>query len=77
MRLHHRIAQVSSARPRHFGRAARVSRREFAFAHALEEVEILFSRPVAIRLSFARFGQGAAMLANLLAVEVIDVGLPS
>ena len=48
---------------------------KFPGAHALEQIQILFDRAVAIRAVFARFGQRAAILANLLGRQIVDVGL--
>ena len=42
--------------------------------HADEQVEILLDRPVAIGAVFAGLGEGAAVLADLVGGEVIDVG---
>ncbi len=42
--------------------------------HAREEVEIFFDGPVAIGAVFAGLGEGAAVLADLVGGEVIDVG---
>ena len=57
---------------------ARSTRRavgELAGFHAGEEVEILFDGAVAIGRVFAGLGEGAAVLANLVGGEVVDVGL--
>ncbi len=43
--------------------------------HALEEVEIFLDGAVAVGAVLAGFGEGAAVLANLVGGEVIDVGL--
>ena len=43
--------------------------------HALEQIEILFHRAIAVRAFLARLGQRAAILAYLLRAQVIDVRL--
>ncbi len=48
---------------------------KLALAHALKQVEILLDAAVAVGAVCAGLGEGAAMLANLLGGEVIDVGL--
>ncbi len=47
---------------------------ELAGFHAGEEVEIFLDRAVAIGAVLSRFGEGAAVLADLVGGEVIDVG---
>ncbi|MNK85884.1 hypothetical protein D3C87_1057810 [compost metagenome] len=47
---------------------------ELAGAHALEEVEVLLDRAIAVRAVAARLGRGAAVLAHLLGREALDVG---
>ncbi len=49
--------------------------RELAGLHAREQIHILFNGAVAERALFAGLGEGAAILANLVGVEVVDVGL--
>ena len=49
--------------------------RELAQAHAAEEVQVLGSRPVAVRARRAGLGQGAPGGANLVRVQAADVGL--
>ena len=48
---------------------------ELARAHPLEEVQALLDRPVAPRAVPAGLGQRAAVLADLVRREVVDVGL--
>ena len=47
---------------------------ELAGAHAREQVEALAGRPVAPRARPARLGQRAAVLADLVGREIVDVG---
>ena len=47
---------------------------EFAGLHASEEVEIFFDGAVAIGAVFAGLGEGAAVLADFVGGEVVDVG---
>jgi hypothetical protein len=74
--VEHRVAQVDVWRghvdpcPEHPGAV-----RELARAHALEQVEALLDRPLPPGAVRARLGQGAAMPADLVGGEVIDVGL--
>ena len=74
--VEHRVAQVEvrrghvDLRPQH-PRAVR----ELARAHALEQVEALLDRTVAPGAVPARLGEGAAVLADLVGGEVVDVGL--
>ena len=56
-------------------RSTRAAVGELAGLHAREEVEILFDGAIAIGAVFARLGEGAAVLADLVGGEVIDVGL--
>ncbi len=44
-------------------------------AHALEQVEILFDRAIAVRALLAGLGQRAAILAHLLRAQIVDVRL--
>ena len=74
--IHHRIAQVDVRRGHvDLGaqRAAAVGK--LARAHALEQIEILFDRAVAIRAVLARLGQRAAVFAHLVGVQIADVRL--
>ena len=48
---------------------------EFAGSHALEEIAALLDRPVAPGAVPAGLSQRAAMLADLVGREVVDVGL--
>ena len=74
--VEHRVAQVDvrrghvDLRPEHLGAV-----RELARAHALEQVEALLDRTVAPRTVLAGLGEGAAVLADLVSGEVVDVRL--
>ena len=74
--VQHRVAQVDvgrghvDPRPQH---ARAVG--ELAGAHAREEVEVLLGRPVAPRALAAGLGERAAVLADLVGRQVVDVGL--
>jgi hypothetical protein len=74
--VEHRIAEVDvgrghvDLRPEHPGAV-----RKLAGAHALEQVEVLLDRAVAPRAVLAGRGEGAAVLADLVGGEVVDVGL--
>jgi hypothetical protein len=59
-----------------FARNTRRAVRELALAHPPEEVEVLVDRAIAERAFLARLGQGAAVLADLIRGEVVDVGEP-
>ena len=48
---------------------------ELARLHAREEVEVFFDRAIAIRAVLAGLGQSAAILADLVGGEVVDVRL--
>ena len=74
--VEHRIAHVD-VRRRHVDLGAQHVRAvlELAGAHAREEVEVLLDRPVAVRALAAGLGQRAAVLADLLGAEAVDVGL--
>jgi len=48
---------------------------ELALAHATEQVEVLFHAACAMRAVLAGLGQRAAMRADLLGTEIINVGL--
>jgi hypothetical protein len=48
---------------------------EFTVAHALEQVEVFFHRPVAMRALSARFGECAAVFADLFGTEAVHIGL--
>ena len=47
---------------------------KFTGAHPLEEVEIFFDRAAAVGAMTARFRHRAAIVADLLFVEAIDIG---
>ena len=74
--VQHRVAQVDVGRghvdpgPQH---ARPVG--ELAGAHALEQVEALRRRPAAPRTLAAGLGERAAVLADLVGAQVVDVGL--
>ncbi len=72
--IHHRIAHVQ-VRRRHVDLGAQRARAvgKFARAHALEQVEVLFDRAIAIRAVFARLGQRAAILAHLFGAQIVDI----
>ncbi len=74
--VHHRIAHVQVGRC-HVDLGAQRARAvgKFALAHALEQVEILFHRAIAIRAFLARLGQRATILANFFGTEIVDVRL--
>ena len=75
--VHHRIAQVHVGRghidlgAQHAGAFG-----EFARSHPAQQIEVFLDGAVAVRAVFARFGQRAAILANLVGAQVIDVGQP-
>ena len=48
---------------------------ELACAHAREEVEVLLDRPVAVGAVPAGLGERAAVFADLVGGQVVDVGL--
>ncbi len=74
--VHHRVAHVQVGRS-HVDLGAQNTRAvgKFARLHALEQVQILFDRTIAIRAVFARLGQRAAVFADLVRGEIVDVGL--
>ena len=73
--VHHRVAHVQVGRGHvDFGSQDAGPVGEFAVLHANEQVEIFFDAPVAIRAVFAGLGQSAAVLANLVGGEIVDVG---
>jgi hypothetical protein len=49
--------------------------RELTGSHATEQIEALLDRPIAPRAVRARLGQCAAMLADLIGSQIVDVGL--
>ena len=75
--VEHRVAQVD-VRRRHVDLRAQHLRAvgELAGAHAGEEIEVLLDRPIAIRAGGPRLGQRAAVLADLVGRQAVDVGLP-
>ena len=74
--VHDRIAHVEVGRGHvDFGAEDAAAVGELALLHADEEVEIFFDGPVAIRAVFAGLGEGAAVLADFVGGEVVDVGL--
>ena len=72
----HRVAQVHVGGG-HVDLGAQHARavRELAGAHALEQVQVLLDRAVAVGAVLARLGQRAAVLADLLGAQVIHIGL--
>ena len=74
--VEHRVAQVDvrrghvELRPEHLRAVGKLAR-----AHALEQVEALVDRAVAPRAVLARLGERAAVLADLVGGEVVDVGV--
>ena len=74
--VHHRVAQVDVGRG-HVDLGAQRARAlgELARAHALEQVQVLLHRAVAVGAVLARLGQRAAVLAHLLRAQVVDIGL--
>ena len=74
--VHDRIAQVEVGRGHvDFGAQHARAVGEFALAHALEEVEIFFDGAVAVRAFFAGLGERAAILADFVGAQIVDVGL--
>ncbi len=74
--VQHRVAQVDVGRG-HVDLRAQHTRAvgELPGAHAREEVEALRHRPVSPRALPAGLGEGAAVLADLVGGEVVNVGL--
>ncbi len=74
--VHDRVAQVEVGGG-HVDLGAQRARAvgEFAGAHALEQVQVLFDGAVAVGAFLARLGQRAAVLADLVRGQVADVGL--
>ena len=72
--VHDGIAHIQVGR-RHvdFGAQHAGAVRELALLHADEQVEIFLDRPIAIGAVFAGLGQSAAVLADLVGREVVDV----
>ena len=74
--VHDRIAHVEVGRGHvDFGAEHAAAVGEFALLHADEEVEIFFDGAVAKGAVFAGLGEGAAVLADLVGGEVVDIGL--
>ena len=71
-----RIAHVE-VRRRHVDLRAQHVRAvgELAGAHPREQIEVLLDRPIAVRAVAARLGQRAAIGADLVGVQAVDVGL--
>ena len=71
-----RVAHVD-VRRRHVDLGAEHVRavRELAGAHAREQIEVLRDRPIAIRAVPPRLGQRAAIGADLVRGQAVDVGL--
>ena len=76
--IYRRVAHVH-VRRRHVDFGAQHARAilELASAHTPKQVEVLLDGPVPVRAVAPRLGQGAAILAYLLARQVIDVCLAS
>ena len=74
--VHHRVAHVEVGRG-HVDLGPQRARAvgEFAGPHALEQVEVLLGRPVAVGAVLARPGERAAVFAHLVGVQIADVGL--
>ena len=74
--IHHGIAHVQ-VRRRHVDFGAENARAilKFAFAHALEQVEIFLCTAVAIGAFFAGLGERSAVFANFVGAQVVNVGL--
>ena len=74
--VEHRVAHVD-VRRRHVDLRAQHARAvgELAGAHAAEEIEVLVGRAIALRALAAGRRQRAAVLANLVGGEIVDVGL--
>ena len=73
--IHHRVAQVEIGR-RHVDFGAQRARAigKLAGLHALEQIEILFHRAIAIGALFARLGEGAARLAHFFGAQIANEG---
>ena len=73
--VEHRVAHVD-VRRRHVDLGAQHQRAvlELAGAHPREQVEVLGHRSIAVRAVLARLGQRAAVLADLVGRQVVDVG---
>ncbi len=74
--VHHRVAHVEIRR-RHVDLGPQRARAvgKLAGAHPLEQVEVLLDAAVAVRAVAARLGERAAILADLVGVQVADIGL--
>ena len=74
--VHHRIAHVDVAR-RHVDLGAQHVRAvlEFTGAHAAEQIEILVDRASAVRALASGLGERAAIFANLVGRQAVDVRL--
>ena len=74
--VHHRVAHVQVGRGHvDLGPQGPGAVRELAGAHALEQVQVLLDRAVAIGALPAGFGQRAPVLPNLVRGQIADVGL--
>ncbi len=72
----HRVAQVHVRRGHvDLGPQHPAAVRELAGAHAPEQIQVLLHAAVAEGALFAGFGQGAAVVADLLGVQAVNVGL--
>ena len=74
--IQHRVAHVDVAR-RHVDPGAQHPGAvgEFPGAHAAEQIQVLLRRPVAMRAVAAGLGQGAAVGADLVGGQVVDIRL--
>ncbi|OQA15013.1 MAG: hypothetical protein BWY63_03025 [Chloroflexi bacterium ADurb.Bin360] len=72
--VHHGVAQVEVGRAHvNFGAQHPRTIGKFSRAHATEEVKVLLDGAVAIGAILTRFGERAAILANLLGAQIIHV----
>ena len=73
--VHDRVAQVHVRRVMSiFARRTFGSVRKLAGPHATEQIEVLFDGPVAVGALLARFGQRAAVGADLIGGKVVHIG---
>src|SRR5688500_10472073 len=75
--IHNRVAQTKVRRA-HVDLRAQRSRTiwKLSLFHALEKIEILFDRTIAVRAVFAGLGQRATILAHLIGGKIADESLP-
>jgi len=74
--IHDRIAQVHIGRG-HVDLGAQHARAigKLAVFHALEQVQVLLDRAIAVRAVLARLGQRPAVLADLVGAQIVDIRL--